>query len=241
MSLRRFFSEQRYGERGFLVTEDELHHLRTVNRARPGDEIEIFDGQGGLFLCRIVRLTATEGRVEILESLHVQQPPVRLIMAPSLTKRRNMNFLMEKLTELGVDVIQPLICSRTDEKYHPVMLGRWRRLAVQSMKVSRRLWPTVIEPPEAPSRVAERFFRENSASGVMLHIEGKGGLLDSDRLAEPVLCAAGPPGDFTPEERQCFLSAGFKEFRINDGNLKTETATIAAAAILKNRFTGLTA
>lgn len=247
MSTRRFFSNRQAGDHRFIIDGDELHHLKTVNRAKVGDEIQVFDGRGGVYTCRIGLFESREAHVDIVSQKKFPRPPVRVVMAPSLTSRRAMNVMMEKLTELGVDEIRPVICTRTDEKYSPSMLDKWQRIAVQSLKVNKHLWPTQIYEPVKMPQFVQYIKSMEKCTGLLLHIEGDsiwgiGKDLDEPQHEpehepqhEPFICIIGPPGDFVSEERQMLKEARFLEYKINDGLLKTETAAIAAAAILKSR------
>lgn len=239
MSTRRFFSDRQAGEHRFIIEGDELHHLKTVNRAKAGDQVQVFDGRGGVYTGRVAAIQSSEAYVDIMSQEKFSKPPVRVVLAPSLTSRRAMNVMMEKLTEIGVDEIRPVICARTDEKYTRSMLDKWQRIAVQSLKVNKRLWPAQIFDPLKMPQFIQYVESLTKCTRLLLHIDGESlWAIQKDTgepPEEPFICVIGPPGDFIPEERHMFKEAGFREFKINDGILKTETAAIAAAAILKSR------
>ncbi|MCP5107759.1 MAG: 16S rRNA (uracil(1498)-N(3))-methyltransferase [bacterium] len=228
METRRFFSSHPVISGRVLVTGDELHHLKTVNRAKNGDTVEVFDGKGTLCSGEIRTINAHEAIVAVAAVERRDKPPVRISIAPSLIKKKAMHLMVEKLAELGVDEIRPVIFARTDEKYSPAMLKKWQKIALQSLKVNKKLWATVVYPPvDLPKLV------ENTAeitTKVMLHMDGETGPLPG--ITPPVVGIVGPPGDFLPREREWLKQNGFIEININDGTLKTETAAIAIAALL---------
>ncbi len=236
MTVRRFWSSQPVTGHRAVISGDELHHLRTVNRAVQGDAIEVFDGRGVLASGIIASIEHHEAVVEIRAREVWEKPPPRLIIAPSLTKKRNMALMMEKLSELGADQVVPIICERTDEKYSPSMLEKWERIALQSLKVNKRPWVTEISPPVRLEKLAQQFDGEDipglsgSLTRTVLHAEGKP--LRPGEIKAPMLCIIGPPGGFTETERQSLRQQGYVEIKINDGILKTETAAISIAAIL---------
>ncbi len=232
MSTRRFFSLHPVIDNQVPITGDELHHLKGVNRAKKGDKIEVIDGKGSLYFGSIRSLEDHEAIVGITGEEKQDKPPASVTIAPSLTKKRAMNVLVEKLTEMGVDEIRPVIFDRTDEKYSPSMLKKWQRIAVQALKVNKKLWPTQVYPPVCLRELTESM--KDTGSKILLHIEGEAYLPVG--ICEPVVSVVGPPGDFVPEERELLLGNGFIQIKINDGILKTETAAISIAAILRCRW-----
>jgi 16S rRNA (uracil1498-N3)-methyltransferase len=232
METRRFFSLHPVKQNRALITGDELHHLKTVNRAKTGNEIEVIDGKGTLYYGKIRELNPHEAVVDITGREKQDKPPVTITIAPSLIKKKAMHGMVEKLAEIGVDEIRPVIFARTDEKYNPAMLKKWQRIALQALKVNKKLWPTAIYPPVSPRELVEDM--ENSAdagSRILLHVEGETAFPRS--ICPPMAAVIGPPGDILPEEREELKEKGFVEIKLNDAILKTETAAISIAAILK--------
>ena len=156
-----------------------------------------------------------------------------IIIAPSITKRKAMNVMMEKLTEIGVDEIRPVLFSRTDEKYYPPMLKRWKRIARQSLKINKRLYETEIYPPTPFKKFIE--CTRIARTKLWLHIDGETMLPQNPNLL--IISVIGPPGDFIDEEKELLIDNGFIQFKINDCIVKSETAAISISAILKNRYT----
>lgn len=241
MNTRRFYTDTTdtgTSATTVTITGDEFFHLKQVNRARPGDEIEAIDGRGNLFYGEIRDMKSQYAIIDIKNTLFREKPPLKLILAPSLLKQRPMSILIEKLTEMGVDEIQPLIFQRTDEKYNPSRLGKWQKVAIQSLKVNKRLWQTQIHPPLKLdcwlTTLTESHSAGHSATKILLDIGGRPGLMHTSSPAPlPLIAVIGPPGDMTGEERDLLMENGFISCNISDAVLKTETAAISIAAILK--------
>jgi len=212
------------------IDGEEYHHVAHVMRCRPGDELEIVNGRGRLLHGRIAaqKNNCLQVHVERFEDFPLPEP--RVIIAPSLTKGHAMNWLVEKLTEMGVDEIRPLLCERTDVAYGPAQLRRWEKIAAQSLKVNKKYWLTRIFPPVSPAAMILQ--AGNTPGKILLDIDAQkeSGLI----FSFPVLAVVGPPGDFTAAEKENFRAHGFTPVLINDGVLKTETAALAITAILKN-------
>lgn len=229
MNTRRFFSDHPVNSGTLRITGDEYHHLKHVDRARCGDGIEVIDGRGSLYFAEIRALKNGEAAALVKGLEKKEKPPVNVIIAPSLLKPRAMSMLIEKLTEMGIDEIRPVLFSRTDEKYGPSRLKKWRRIAVQSLKVNKKLWCTGIYPPRGLDEIIE--ISAAAGTKLLLDISGKSGAVFEQR--PPVIAVIGPPGDITAEEKDRLVKNGFKPYKINDYILKSETAAISIGAILK--------
>ena len=230
MAERRFFSANEAVDGRVTIDGDEFHHIVRVMRYRAGDELEVINGRGRLIVGRIEAVGGRSLQIVVQRAEDFPFPPPRVIIAPSLTKGHAMNWMIEKLSEMGVDEIRPLLCERTDVSWSAAQLQRWEKIAAQSLKVNRRYWLTRILPPVAPAALIAS--AAALPAKVLLDIAATRKL--SPPSAFPVLAVVGPPGDFTQAERQLFGAAGFLPALVNDAILKTETAALAVAAILKN-------
>ncbi|UCH97624.1 MAG: 16S rRNA (uracil(1498)-N(3))-methyltransferase [Candidatus Aminicenantes bacterium] len=228
MSTRRFFSHHPITANTLRITGDEYHHLKHVNRAKCGEPIEVINGQGTLFWGEIRAMKANEAIVQVKKEKKAQKPPVSVIAAPSLLKQRPMNLMVEKLTEMGVDEIRPIMFNRTDETYSPSRLKKWHRIAAQSLKVNKQLWLTDIYPPVPIDEIIE--ISQSINTKILLDILSPGPKDFGWQF--PVIVVIGPPGDMVTEEREKLVQNGFIPYKINDCLLKSETAAISIAAIL---------
>lgn len=229
MTTRRFFSEVPGSGNTIRITGDEFYHLKTVNRSRPGDGVEVVNGNGTLYHGTIRSISGSEAVVGVTSREFREKPAARVIIAPSLLKQRPMNILIEKLAEIGVDEIRPVMFDRTDDKYGPARLKKWQRIAVQALKVNRRLWATEIYPPVSlPDIIGTA---GPLATRVLLDISG--GKPGAAAWEQPAIAVIGPPGDITDAERQTLVDGGFVPYSINECVMKSETAAISIAAILK--------
>lgn len=229
MENRRFITDRPEKGNRVFITGDELHHLKTVNRAKNGTEVEVIDGKGALYTGKIQSLNSREAVVEIMGRETREKPAIRMTIAPSLIKKKAMAVLVEKLAEMGVDEIRPVVFTRTDEKYSPSMLKKWQRIAMQTLKVNEKLWPTEIYPPVKLQQLIEN--TRDAGAKIVLHVEGNRNSIP-EFCQHSVVSVIGPPGDFLPEERNLLKENGFNEINLNDGILKTETAAISIAAII---------
>ncbi|MCK5222994.1 MAG: 16S rRNA (uracil(1498)-N(3))-methyltransferase [Candidatus Aminicenantes bacterium] len=228
MRPRRFYSDKRSGSGHIEIVSEELFHLRKVLRSKPGDPVEVFNGKGTLFSGKIETIGNSRAVVKIEKETVREKPAVNIIISPSLLKKKPMNLMIEKLTEMGVDEIRPVIFSRTEAELGESSIKKWEKLAMESLKVNDKLWASRIYPPCTIEEIISR--SENIKNKILLDIEGKRTYI---KEKGPFLCIVGPPGDFTPEEREMFINSGFTPVNINESVMKVETAAFSAVSILK--------
>ncbi len=228
MKPRRFYSDKKSASGHIEIVSDELFHLRKVLRSKPGDPVEVFNGKGKLYSGKIETIGKSKAIVKIEKEIVKERPPVNIIIAPSLLKKKPMILMIEKLTEMGVDEIRPVIFSRTEAAQSESSMKKWEKLAMESLKVNDNLWATRIYPPCTIEEIING--SENIKNKILLDIEGKRADIKDKG---PFLCIVGPPGDFTHEERGMFINSGFTPVNINDSVMKVETAAFSAVSILK--------
>jgi len=228
MRARRFYSSEKSNSSFIEIALDELYHLKKVLRKKQGDSIEIFNGIGSLFSGKIESINKSKAIVRITKETRKERPPVNIIIAPSLLKKKTMNLMIEKLTEMGTDEIQPIVFARTEAVYSDSLMNKWEKLAIESLKVNNNLWTTKINPPCSVEKLISN--SSEIKNRILLDIEGDTTVFKSN---EQFLCVIGPPGDYTQEEKKLFKGAGFIPININKSIMKVETAAFSIVSILK--------
>lgn len=133
------------------LPEDEAEHLVRVLRLRVGDEVEIFDGRGGLWRAEIVHAGKKSAAVRALEPLHPARElriPITLVM--SVLKGDKMDDVVRDAVMLGVAAIQPVVSERSETSVAALARGnrraRWERIAVSSAKQCARAVVPAVHP-----------------------------------------------------------------------------------------------
>jgi 16S rRNA (uracil1498-N3)-methyltransferase len=209
----------------------------SVLRVREGDEVRIFTGEGEEFVGRVEKADVRAACVSISRAHRPVTPaPSRLILAFAAPPGQRGDSLVEKGTELGVDIFQPVVCERSQGFQARRAAGRaerWRRKAADAARQSERaVVPEVREP-----MVFEDFV---SASGCGLRLiasaqaterlwaflAGAGGA----EAPPAVSMAVGPAGGFTLRELELARDAGFEAVSLGPQTLRVETAAISILA-----------
>lgn len=209
------------------LPETESQHCCRVLRMKEGDEIVVVDGKGGRFRCVIVeahpKRTAVEitGRESVLPHWGAR---ITLAVAPTKNADR-MEWLLEKIVEIGIDRVVLLRCRRSERKVMKV--ERLEKIMVSAMKQSlKAVLPTIEEVEDFRSFVtgdegdSQKFFGYCDAAYPRREF------VKSYEGGKPVIIMIGPEGDFSPEEVELAVANGYIPVTFGQSRLRTETAAL---------------
>lgn len=207
-------------------------HARDVLRLADGTTVEVFDDRGASATGRLVLSDDRRAIVEV-EQINEPQPgaQAQITVASAVPKGERADWMVEKLSELGVAAFVPLAAERS--VVLPEGKGkreRWIRIATESAKQSRRAGVMRIDPLKRVSDLLA-----GNPHGFVLSTEpGASSIiqtLDRGAAGERVLFI-GPEGGWTAAEMDAFRAAQIQPVRLTDTVLRVETAAIAAAAVV---------
>lgn len=230
MTRRRWIADRVEGHHAFLLGQN-AHHLFRVLRAQPGQQFDIA-ADGVVRLGTIMHATVHEIEFHLGDEVPSETLP-EVAVYLSIFKFDRMEWALEKLTELGVARVIPVIAERTAQhlvKAADARLGRWRKIARESAQQSRRIVPPQIAAPERVVAIA----KEVMEGGIVLSeveeaVSLKAALVG---VRPPVALALGSEGGWTEEELESFKGAGWKSASLGHTILRAETAAIAAVAVV---------
>jgi len=224
----RFFSDSLIAGDAARLTGAEAQHLARVMRAQVGDEVILFDGGGDEFTGRITAISKSAVDLEITERRSLDRElPHQLTLAVALPKGDRQKVLVEKLTELGVTRLIPLITQRGVAQPVESALDRLSRSVIEASKQCGRNRLMEIAAPVDVAQLAE------AAPSAVLRLVAHP---DGERLAElggasgDILAAVGPEGGFTDAEVSALERAGWRRVALGPRILRIETAAMALAA-----------
>ncbi len=207
------------------LTKDQVRHLKVL-RLKEGEKIGVFDGKGHEF--EVVYSEKVSDKIKLEKALKGQEEPkVKITLAIATPKGARMDVLVEKVSELGVISIVPIICSRSVVKPGEAKVERLRRIALEACAQSERnIVPTISEP----ITFAELLSTTKQYNHVFVCHKTGEPLAKVYDDCESVLIIVGPEGDFTPAELEAVKEAGCTLASLGPTILRTETAGIAAVA-----------
>jgi 16S rRNA (uracil1498-N3)-methyltransferase len=235
---RRFFVEKFESGHAFLRGEG-AEHLGRVLRAEPGQLYELSDGTV-VWLARVQNISRVRGSDEIefalLEKIPASESPLQIRLLLSIVKFDRMEWCLEKAVELGVSEIVPLAAERSEKSLVLAAAKRsqrWKKILLESAQQSRRLRP----PALAPAAKSQDAFASAQENLKIIFSERKEAPPLKEILSAPssqeVCIAIGPEGGWTEEEFASAARGGFREASLGREILRTETAVIAALAVLR--------
>jgi 16S rRNA (uracil1498-N3)-methyltransferase len=213
----------------YLLNKEESNHCVRVLRLALGDTVHLTDGKGTLYKAVIVQAAPKACLLRIAESFdHWGKRPNHLHLAVAPTKSLDRyEWMVEKVTEVGVDEITPLIAARSERKVFKT--DRIQRVAVSAMKQSLKAFLPVIH---AAASFEEFINRPFEGKKLIAHCgtEARIGLTDVFGASPPLRCLIliGPEGDFSPQEVTQAEAKGFLSIHLGTSRLRTETAALTA-------------
>ena len=240
--MHRFFAPSLDpGDETVVLPRDEAEHLSRVLRVGVGDSVAIFDGRGREYLARvstIARGATGEVRLQVLSRLEPPpEPAVALTLVQAVLKGDKMDDVVRDGVMMGVAAIQPMVTARAETTVAALMRGRvdrWRRIAIASVKQSRRaVVPEVRVPLAFESVLGE------PGSVRLMFVEPGAGEADtvSSLERQPVPADAallvGPEGGWTPQEIAAARAAGVRLVTLGHRTLRADAMAIAAISVLQ--------
>jgi 16S rRNA (uracil1498-N3)-methyltransferase len=229
------------------LPRDTASHLAKVLRARSGDELIMFNGDGREFDGMIEAVRGSRVSASIGDSRPVdRESPLAITLVQCVPRGDRMDFIVQKATELGVARIVPVLSQRSvvrlDKAQAESKAIHWRAVAVSACEQCGRNRLPAIEAAQpllnhlgepSPGMGPRLVLEPESALAARATAQDLGGAADAIVHAE---IAIGPEGGFAPDELEAFRVAGFSQIGLGPRILRTETAAIAAVVWLQARL-----
>ena len=230
MTRRRWIADRVEGDRAYLLDQN-ANHLFRVLRVKSGQEFEVV-AEGVVRLGTVI--FASEHKVEFHLGEEFVSPVLpEVLVYLSIFKFDRLEWALEKLTELGVSRVTPVIAARTGQhliKAAGTRMQRWRKIVHEAAQQSRRAAPPGIAEP-AP--LGEAVAAAAGSRIVLSETENSTSLKKAlAGCGPPLSLAFGPEGGWTAEEAQMFQRSGWKPASLGSTILRAETAAIAAVAVV---------
>lgn len=212
-----------------FLPEEESHHAVKVLRLVEGDPVELVDGRGNYYTAEISFAHHKKCEVRILEKIENYNPlPCHIHIAIAPTKNMDrIEWFAEKVTEIGVGEITPLLCDHSERKV--IKIDRLEKIVVSAMKQSKKAtMPTLNEMCSFKQFMKQ--YKDFAGKKYIAHCyeQDKKSLVKDYVKGNDAIVLIGPEGDFSEEEVRLAIENGFVPVTLGESRLRTETAGIAA-------------
>lgn len=236
MKETRFFYVPDADQQQELPPSEAMHAMRVL-RLKSGDELFLMDGVGNYYRA-VVTIAATHNCyydiVECLPQTPQWQGHVHLAIAPTKMLDR-IEWLVEKATEVGVDEISFFHSKFSERKL--LKTTRLEKIAISAMKQSHKAWKPVIRemvsfkdfinaPVEGRKYIAH-CYEEIPRTSLFAELQAQAD------ATEPVTVLIGPEGDFSIDEVEMAVKAGYQSVHLGNSRLRTETAGLMAVTMMQ--------
>ena len=233
--VERFFLPQPLQLATVELDGSEAHHLLHVLRAKVGDHVGLFNGQGDEAIAELVSHRKRSAELRVFECWTTPAKFDELLLATALPKGDRARWLVEKATELGVTRIIPLRTARSVVEPGEGKMDKLTQAAIAACKQCGRSRLPQLDPLTSLNDVLREFAEVLPTHLLVLadpHAEKRlGQLFESLGDARPsAMVLVGPEGGFTTEEHSAALTAGAIPARLGSHILRIETAAIAICA-----------
>lgn len=219
-----------------------------------GDRLLLMDNKGARFQAVIESVDRREVRVNLEKPLPPASPsPIKIILLQSILKSRPMDYLIQKTSELGVDLIFPFFSERTvvkpDKKGYMARVRHWREVARSAAKQSGRVTSAKIHPLNSfdelegqwgEEKALKVIFWEEEAEQSLKNVLGtrlpqgeQDGFIKEEDPFDNFVGLIGPEGGFSKGEVEKALQWGFIPVSLGQRILRAETAAITIVAIVQ--------
>ncbi len=220
------------------LSAEASHYLTNVLRLRVGDTVSLFNAEDGEYQATLLTAGKNAASVDVQKQSAVYSaPPLAIHLFLGISRGDRMDFAIQKSVELGVNSITPLYSEFGEVKFKQAerlarKLQHWQKIAVSAAEQCGRLdVPTV----EGPIEYRESLQADNNCTQLLFDASAELNLGDLE-VGDSLALFTGPEGGFSATELSLAAESGVKLVRLGPRILRTETAPIAALAVLQHRF-----
>jgi 16S rRNA (uracil1498-N3)-methyltransferase len=221
-----------YDKQILINDKGDINHMKNVYRYKIGDKLRVVDGEKE-YICELESLDKKEAQAKILEVKEDNYSnKAEIDIAVGILKKDKMDLMIQKLTELGINRIIPMITKRNTVKLKEKK-ERWDKISQEALKQCRGVKFITIEEPKKVEKLDLSLYSDVI---VLYENEENIKLKDLDLKCGPILYIIGSEGGFEEDEISYFKENGAKVASLGKRILRAETAAIVVGGILVNEF-----
>ena len=220
------------------LDEGAARHLTSALRMTAGQQIILFNGQGGEYSAELVQ--AKKGKASAMVTGFTQidrESPLQIHLAIGISRGERMDWIVQKATELGVTEITPLFSERTEVKLNGERLEKklrhWQQVSISACEqCQRNRIPTINNALTLDQWLNQPNQEAQQLKLVLHHRSDK--TLAQHQSPKNVCLLVGPEGGLSDNEISRAMDKGFAALTLGPRVLRTETAPLAAISIMQS-------
>ena len=235
---RRYYHPELPSSGGLIQLDDnEAQHAARVMRVETGDKITLFDGVGHEATAEIVsagrrEVTCQSGAPEEVD----RESSAELVMGIAFPKPERAREMVERLTELGVARITPIIAQRSQRAPSSSLIGKLRRAVIEASKQCGRNQLLIVDEPEKfahfVSQDLSASHTNQEASLWIAHPSGEANIRSIRESVGSVIALVGPEGGWSDDEVRLATERGYQLVGLGKRLLRVETAAALIGATI---------
>ncbi len=233
MRLHRFYIETPIEGKSFDISDRDLvHQWKNVFRYNVGSQVILFNGSGTDYLCMISGIRSLGATLGVIREIKKEDsiPMKNIWLCMALIKKDNFELVAQKVTELGVTNIIPILCEHSEKK--KINTERLRKIVVEASEQSGR----GDVPKIHPLTTLEDLFNSGALPQEKIVLSTENGItFDKYKTTtnhQSIAVFVGPEGGFSPKEMAFFKNYNVREISLGSNILRAETAAIAISSLL---------
>ncbi len=236
MKEKRFYFEGELSANMVIeMVGEEFHHLANVMRAKTGDKVCLFNGNGNFYLGKITEITKKYANIDVLEEkVSESEPKIKLTVFQALAKGDKLSLIMQKITELGASKLALFESKFCDVKANT---GRQEKLSLVSAQAAKQCGRASLVETEGVLKLSQIAEKIKEYDDFFVAYENSDGhtLVDSVlslKNAKNIAVMIGAEGGFSEDEIELLKANGADVVSLGKRILRTETAAIACTALI---------
>lgn len=236
--MRRFYApKDNIAGSSITLDQEESYHSVVVLRAKAGDVVQVFDGDGHEYLCKVDSADKRTVKLVIERSVDPAAPesPCDITLAAALLKKDKFDLVIQKSVELGIRRFVPLITKRCEVSIDRAekQADRWERIALDAAKQCGRAKLMTVD---AATDLSTFLANDNKPEEKLFFSERDGGPLSITGMPKKISVVIGPVGGWDDGEIDMAAANGYQIVTFGGRILRADTAAVSIATILQHRF-----
>lgn len=221
-----------------MLDAEAAGHVGRVLRMGPGEQLELFNGDGHNYVAEIVSASKKNVEVKVLtKTVNDNESPLHLHLGQVISRGDRMDFTIQKSVELGVNTITPLFSERCGVKLAGERLEKkiqqWQKIVISACEQSGRSVVPIVRPAMA---LADWSHESSTAIKLNLHPRASHGIKGLALNTTRVRLLIGPEGGLSEQEIAMTEQDNFTDVLLGPRVLRTETAALTAISALQLNF-----